>query len=173
MDKFKGVLICTDLDGTLLKNDRSVSAENLEAIEYFESRGGIFTFVTGRMPFFARKIYDMIKANGPVGCVNGAGIYDYNKEKYLWTHGLEDGVIELVEYADKSVPGIGIQLNTFDKVYFCKENSAMAAFRESTGLANLTASYYDVKEPLAKILFGAALTSTIFTPAEVKRQSIL
>ena len=33
MGKFDGVLICTDLDGTLLKNDKSISQENLDAIE--------------------------------------------------------------------------------------------------------------------------------------------
>ena len=154
MNKFKGILMCTDLDGTLLKNDHTISEENVEAIEYFESRGGIFTFITGRMPFFAREIYDMIKANGPVGCVNGCGIYDYKKGEYMWTQGLESDVIELVEYADKKVPGLGIQLNCFDRTYFCKENSEMARFRKSTGLPNLTAGYHEVSEPLAKIVFG-------------------
>ena len=33
--KFDGVLICTDLDGTLLKNDKTISFENIEAITYF------------------------------------------------------------------------------------------------------------------------------------------
>jgi hydroxymethylpyrimidine pyrophosphatase-like HAD family hydrolase len=28
-------LICTDLDGTLYRNDKSISLENQEAIEYF------------------------------------------------------------------------------------------------------------------------------------------
>ena len=46
MGKFDGILICTDLDGTLLKNDKSVSEENLRAIEYFKREGGRFTFVT-------------------------------------------------------------------------------------------------------------------------------
>ena len=51
MKRFEGILICTDLDGTLLKNDGSISLENREAIEYFKQEGGYFTFVTGRMPF--------------------------------------------------------------------------------------------------------------------------
>ncbi|MBQ3226919.1 MAG: HAD hydrolase family protein, partial [Clostridia bacterium] len=52
MGKFDGVLICTDLDGTLLKKDKTISEENLKAIEYFKREGGFFTIVTGRMPFY-------------------------------------------------------------------------------------------------------------------------
>ena len=32
MGKFDGMLICTDLDGTLLRKDKSVSRENMIAI---------------------------------------------------------------------------------------------------------------------------------------------
>ena len=44
MGKFDGILICTDLDGTLYKNDKTISEENKEAIEYFKREGGYFTF---------------------------------------------------------------------------------------------------------------------------------
>ena len=54
MGIFEGVLICTDLDGTLLRNDKSISRENLDAIEYFKAQGGLFTIVTGRMPFYVK-----------------------------------------------------------------------------------------------------------------------
>ena len=50
MGKFDGILICTDLDGTLINSSEKVSKENLDAIEYFKANGGLFTFVTGRLP---------------------------------------------------------------------------------------------------------------------------
>ena len=59
MGKFDGILICTDLDGTILKNDKTISNRNIEAMEYFKKEGGYFTFVTGRMPFFVS--YEKIK----------------------------------------------------------------------------------------------------------------
>ena len=57
MKKFEGILLCTDLDGTLLRNDKSISRENLDAINYFMSEGGYFTFITGRMPYTSSNIY--------------------------------------------------------------------------------------------------------------------
>lgn len=44
MKQFEDVLICTDLDGTLLKNDKTVSEENLRAIRCFQENGGSFSF---------------------------------------------------------------------------------------------------------------------------------
>lgn len=154
MKKFEGILFCTDLDGTLLREDKTISKENLDAIEYFKKEGGIFTFVTGRTPSIVVDIYKTIKPNAPFGCINGGGIYDYINQKYIWTQALPYSVLELVEYADKNIDEIGIQVNTFDKIYFCKENSAMAWFRKVTNIPNITCNYKDVKEPISKIIFG-------------------
>ena len=108
MGKFEGVLICTDLDGTLLKNDKTISHENIEAIEYFKHEGGYFTFVTGRMPFFVSYVLDTIKPNAPFGCVNGAGIFDWGKEDYVCMADMPHSVIELVKYIDDNFPDVGI-----------------------------------------------------------------
>lgn len=154
MGKFTGFLICTDLDGTLLSDDKSISPENLQAIEYFKQEGGIFTFVTGRMPFFVSRAYDMIKPNAPIGCINGGGLYDYPNQKYLWQGVMPDNVVALIRSIDENVPTAGIQVNTFYHTYFCKENGVMQEFRRLTGLPNLVCHYAEVKEPVAKIVFG-------------------
>lgn len=155
MGKFNGILICTDLDGTLLRNDNTISAENLNAIEYFKREGGTFTFITGRMPFFVSDIYNSVKPNAPFGCINGGGLYDYHKQEYIWKSIMPDGVFELVKCVDEKFPDIGIQVNTFYKTYFCKENQTMKKFRKSTNLPNLTCHYGEVKESIAKIIFGS------------------
>ncbi len=41
MGKFDGILICTDLDGTLMNSKKEISKENLDAIEYFKANGGL------------------------------------------------------------------------------------------------------------------------------------
>lgn len=155
MGKFDGMLICTDLDGTLLKNDKTISCENIEAIEYFKHEGGYFTFITGRMPFFVSYVLDAIKPNAPFGCVNGAGLYDGDKGEYVWKAVMPNNVIELVKYIDNNFSDVGIQVNTYNKTYFCKENQTMKNFRQVTKLENIVCHYNDVQEPIAKILFGS------------------
>ncbi len=154
MGKFDGILICTDLDGTLFRNDKSISNENIAAIEYFKSEGGFFTFVTGRMPCFSLDVCDLIHPNAPFGCINGGGLYDHLSQEYIWTHKIDNRVLELVEYVDRLLPDVGIQVNTFDRVYFSKDNPTMEVFRQITHLPNLFCPYRDVKEDMAKIVFG-------------------
>ena len=155
MGRFSGMLICTDLDGTLLKNDKTISYKNIEAIEYFKQEGGYFTFITGRMPAFVSYVTDTIKPNAPFGCVNGAGLFDWKNGEYVWKADMPDNVMELVKYVDKNLPEVGIQVNTFYKTYFCKENQAMENFRKITKLENIVCHYNDVQEPIAKIVFGS------------------
>jgi Cof subfamily protein (haloacid dehalogenase superfamily) len=154
MGIFDGILICTDLDGTLYKNDKSVSKENLRAIEFFKEQGGYFTLITGRMPYYAGKALGLIQPNAPFGCINGGGLFDGNKGEYVWTEIMPAKVLELVRQIDENFDNIGIQVNTFHKTYFCRENKVMEVFRELTKLENLVCHYDDIKEPIAKIVFG-------------------
>lgn len=154
MGKFDGILICTDLDGTLFSSDKTISEENRCAIEYFQSEGGYFTFVTGRMPFFVSDVTDRVKPNAPFGCVNGAGLYDFYKNEYVWTCVMDDKVIELLSIIDREIPTAAFQVNSFNKVYFCKENGVMKEFRRLTGLENIVCDYKNPPEPIAKIVFG-------------------
>lgn len=154
MDKFKGILICTDIDGTLLSSDHTISQENKEAIEYFKSEGGKFTVVTGRMPYFACDLYQKAGTNAPIGCINGGGVYDFENKKYLWQATMHSDVEKLIKCVDEKLPSIGIQINTYDKVYFCKENKSMERFRRITGVENTVCDYVGFSEPIAKIVFG-------------------
>ena len=167
MKKFEGVLICTDLDGTLLRDDKSISRENLDAIEYFKSEGGIFTFVTGRMPFFIHDLCDAARINAPFGCINGGGLYDRSTQKYIWTRELEHSAIELAKYAADAVPGVGVQVNTFDRIYFSRENSDMADFRKICNVENTVKDFHEIDEPIAKILFGDSRDGVIEHIAEI------
>ena len=161
MGIFDGLLICTDLDGTLLRHDKSISRENLDAIEYFKANGGLFTIITGRMPYYVTDICEKVKPNAPFGCVNGGGLYDYNKKEYVWTQEMAEGVPEIVKCIDDNFPDVGIQVSTFNNTFFCKENISMKIFRKLTGLPNLVADYNEVEGPIAKVLFGSEENETI------------
>lgn len=154
MKKFEGMLFCTDLDGTLYRRDKTVSRENLDAIEYFKSEGGLFTFITGRPPAISVDICNTIHPNAPYGCFNGGGIFDCAKNEYLWSVELPRDVAELVSEVDRLLPEMGIQYNTRKGVYFNKDNAALARFRAVTGLPNLSCPFAEVPEPAVKIIFA-------------------
>lgn len=147
------MLFCTDIDGTLYNSEKRVSEQNREAIEYFKSEGGIFTFITGRVPSTATSIYNTVKPNGPYGCFNGGAVYDAVSDKYLFKTFLPENFIELVKAVDELLPDMGIQLNTERTVYFNKYNPTMRVFREITGLPDVSCPYSEVDEPVLKVVF--------------------
>lgn len=154
MKKFEGILICTDLDGTLLRDDKSISSENLEAIEYFKREGGYFTFITGRPPVSSADIYKMIKPNAPFGCINGGGLFDGASWSYVWYREMSLTVCDMLDAVCRELPQIGFQVDTLDNVYFCRDNSAMLEFRRVTGVPNLVKGYREIDEPFTKVVFG-------------------
>lgn len=90
MGKYEGYMICTDLDGTFTTPSPSgedkvyVSKENIDAIENFKEGGGIFTFSTGRRPWYIREnIFPFVTPNAPMITVNGASIYDHETDRIL------------------------------------------------------------------------------------------
>lgn len=154
MGKFDNILICTDLDGTLFRKDKSISQRNIDAIEYFKSEGGYFTFITGRMPYYVDDALEKVKINAPFGCINGGGLYDHVENKYIWNTPLDRSVVEMVKYVSENIEGMGVQYTCFEKVYFAVENECMLHFREVTRVPNLVCSIDGPQETLAKIVFG-------------------
>ena len=116
--KFKGMLFCTDLDGTLFNSNRQLSEQNSKAIEYFKSEGGLFTFITGRVRLTADEIYRRLKPNAPFACFNGAALYDGVSQSFKWWIKLDSDFKYIVEDVKKNFPDAGCHLNTKDNIYF-------------------------------------------------------
>ena len=122
MGVFSGCLICTDLDDTLLTTDKKISAKNKEAIEYFKSEGGLFTFATGRVVQSVNHYIDIIKPNAPIIMYNGCAIYDWEKEKLIHKAILDDDAVDIVRFIMSSCDFSSIQIVTEDKMYIYREN---------------------------------------------------
>ena len=162
MNKFQGILIVTDIDGTLLKNDKTLSRENLDAIEYFKAEGGKFTFVTGRPTVIVKDIYNMVLPNAPLGCFNGGAIYDVRKDEFLWTVELDRRALRLVEHVDKVFPEMSIQICCFKNCYFSKMNTSLTNHLINEGFPDLRKHYSQVEESLAKVLFADENEENLF-----------
>lgn len=152
MKKFEGLLFCTDLDGTLFASDGSVSRENLNAIEYFKSEGGLFTFITGRPPVTTEAIFRKVQPNAPYGCANGGAIWEPWKGEFLWVNYLSREALELVRAVDENLPEIAIQPNAESRLYFSKHDRLMEVFRIISRVPPVSCHYDEIDEPLLKVV---------------------
>ena len=73
--RFDGILICTDMDGTLAYRGQ-ISKNNADAIRYFQEQGGIFTVISGRYPNFYNELRDFVFPKAPLCGMNGSAISD-------------------------------------------------------------------------------------------------
>ena len=154
MGKFDRILICTDLDGTLLNAEHKVSEENARAIEYFKSEGGFFTFITGRPHYTARAAYEMVKPNVPFGCLNGGGIYDMDKGEYVFHRELDKSAFSLVDYIVGEIPDIAVHVYTPRETYFAKATEASKIYAKVVGMDIAEKGMREIDCPISKIVFA-------------------
>ena len=134
-------LIAFDLDGTFLRDDKSVPEENLRALEHAAARGVVLAPATGRI---YRGIPEPIKALPFIRYYilsNGAAVYDSREERLLYRG---DVPVELAlrcyEYLD-----------TLPVIYDCYQNECGWMTRSMLEAA----PPYFVKEPeVLKLLYG-------------------
>ena len=69
-------LIASDLDGTLLQDDGSISEETVRMIKEAEQQGIRFMVATGRSYNSAKQAVNRAGLHVPILCMNGANLYD-------------------------------------------------------------------------------------------------
>lgn len=153
MGKFDGILLCTDLDGTLLTSESTVSEENTKAINYFKEEGGKFTFVTGRVPRGAGLIRKWVEPNAPIVVFNGAGVYDFEKGELLWGTYLGEDAKKVIEYVEERTPDFGLVVCTDEKTYFPVMNDWVDKYYKIENLPLDETPWREIKEKWKKALF--------------------
>jgi len=76
-------LIATDLDGTLLRSDGTVSERTREALTLAEAAGLCIVFVTGRPPRWMDTVRTITGDHGIAICSNGAAVYDVRQRELV------------------------------------------------------------------------------------------
>lgn len=170
MAKFDGMLMCCDIDGTLINDDMAIPKNNLDAIEYFRGEGGLFTVATGRTIFGARMYFDIILPDTPIVCQNGGAIYDGMKKEYLWYSLLPRSSRAVVEYVENKFPFAGIEILTCDKVYFCRENHYTYLHKTQEFFEPTVKNWREINEPWIKVLFAQSPRETDILQADMEKQ---
>ncbi len=161
MKPFENILICTDLDGTLLRDDGGISEENRAAIRRFEAGGGYFTFVTGRMPYYVTDFIEAVAPNAPLGCINGGGLYDHQRAAYVFRRELPPAAFDVVDAVAEAFPEIGILVQSFDRVFAARENGGTDAFFRKSRTPKHKLPYRAVTEAVGKVVFADLDSETV------------
>lgn len=104
MQNFKGYLICTDIDGTLVNSKGELSENNLKAIRAFQQGGGLFTVSTGRMPEYVLNF--PFVPNAPVISVNGTVIFDLPSGMVIREFPLDCFYEDVIEYINSNYSNV-------------------------------------------------------------------
>jgi Cof subfamily protein (haloacid dehalogenase superfamily) len=66
--------VVSDVDGTLMTDDKRLTARARQAVAKLHARGIIFTIISSRPPRGVRMLLDPLEIKTPVGCFNGGVI---------------------------------------------------------------------------------------------------
>lgn len=111
-------LIASDIDGTLNNKIRKLPSRNKEAIKRFVSLGGKFTLASGRNPKSMEKHYKRLPIDGtPAIVINGAGLYDFNKQEMIYFSAMSEEGMNLAIEASKKFPLVDVIVVAKDIIY--------------------------------------------------------
>lgn len=82
-------LFVTDLDGTFLTPEKTVSKKTLKTINRLLNKGLLFTAATARTPATVTEILKGLNLRLPVICMNGSALYCLKNNKYIFYHTLK------------------------------------------------------------------------------------
>jgi HAD superfamily hydrolase (TIGR01484 family) len=104
-------LVATDLDGTIVRRDGTISARTIAAFARVQAAGARFVLVTGRPPRVMRDIAAMFGREGTAICANGALAYDMRTDAVTMRNMIPAPVLAgAIPALRAAVPGIGIAL---------------------------------------------------------------
>lgn len=101
-------LIATDLDGTLLRSDGTVSARTVAALRAVAEAGLETVLVTARPPRWLDELAHVVGARGVAICGNGAFRYDVAERRVFGVRSIPRAVVtDIVHDLRDQVPGTG------------------------------------------------------------------
>ena len=111
-------LVASDIDGTLNNKIRRLPKRNKEAIEKFVSMGGKFTLASGRSPKSMEKHFKRLPIAGtPAVVINGAGLYDFQKQEMIYFSSMSCEGMRLAIEAAKKFPAVDVIIVAKDIIY--------------------------------------------------------
>ena len=144
-------LVATDLDGTFLKNDKSISNKNLEMLHLLGEKEILRVVATGRN---LKKTMEVIPDEVPFDFIvfsSGAGVYDWKQKKMLFQQNMNKEVVQ--EIADFLI-GQDLNFHLFKpvpenyKCWYHRGNVPCQEFESYFGFNQSSAEKLDVQQKI-------------------------
>lgn len=119
---FDGILLISDMDGTLITYEHQLPERNALAIDRFIKNGGYFSVATGRPEYALLKYLDKVTLNAPAIVYNGSVIYDINLNKTIWYACLPQSIRKTLKIIMDKFQDIGVEIYTEGCVYIVQQN---------------------------------------------------
>lgn len=114
---YAGLALLTDLDGTLLMPDKTVSPADAAAIADFRAKGGLFSIATGRGIQATQEYLELFHPDFPAVMYNGAMLCDPETRQIAVASYLPEGVRPLLEELAAAFPQVGAEVLRHDGVF--------------------------------------------------------
>lgn len=106
-------LIASDLDGTLLRSDGSVSERTVRALQSAEAAGLVVVIASGRPSRWMRPVAAALGHTGMAICANGAVVYDMHTDSVAATRPLSRAtVLQVAGIVRAAIPGVAFAIET-------------------------------------------------------------
>jgi Cof subfamily protein (haloacid dehalogenase superfamily) len=101
-------VVATDLDGTIVRSDGTISARTRQSLAAAEQAGAMVVIVTGRPPRWLDGIAEQTGHRGLAICANGALVWDLHTEQLVASYPLDNDVVRDIAAAlRKELPDLG------------------------------------------------------------------
>jgi Cof subfamily protein (haloacid dehalogenase superfamily) len=118
-------LVATDLDGTLLHTDGTVTDRTRRVLARLEEHGVVVVFVTGRPVRWMADLWQHVGEHGVAICSNGAIVYDVRRHRIVKARTLSRSVgLKVADLVRTAIPGTSYALEK--TTGFAKEESYLS-----------------------------------------------
>lgn len=144
-------VVATDLDGTVVRSDGTISPRTREAMAMAQAQGARLVVVTGRPPRWLTGIRDALGHDGTAICANGALTYDLADDRIVAARPIGlDVVRRLMAQLRASVPDVVFAVERIDG-RFAHESAYQPKWEpEASTIVGDLEQVFDV--PIAKLL---------------------
>lgn len=126
-------LVATDLDGTIVRPDGTISTRTLAAFAACQDAGVDIVYVTGRPPRWLPEIVAQTGHTGTAICANGAIVYDLGAERVISSRPMHASVVlDVADRVARVSPGTAFAVETLagfgrEAGYVARYDSGLAA----------------------------------------------